>query len=623
MIKKAVLSILFVLLSIVLWAGDGNSPVNLSGANEHDRAVIKLFSKEYNATKDKLKKARLILNCADSLEGYTIRRRLIQVNIRSLRGMTSGMNQARLEKRNLLLALSYLTNADILLETGTGDLGRESLFEAKQIADKHPDYKLQLDVNSMLGNLFHQQGQIEESLKYLEECRKITLKHGDSSETCFLLNNMGVLQSEMGNNLKSVETLKQALALAESLGELFTEGMCRNNLGGSLGNLKRYDEAINELSISLQLFQQIEDPAWEAMTLAKLARVMMDADSGNNQKTLDYALRALHLGDSLEQKDIQRRALRVLHRAYEAQGRFQEAYVSYKRYEKIRSELRGEKRKAKTLQREAKYEFEKQLALERSKSEQKVALAKANESKQEAIAWAFIIGCILLLAFIVLIVQRLWVVNKQKRLIERQNEERKLLLKEIHHRIKNNFQVISSLLRLQASEENNEKIAQAFDDAVLRIQSMASVHELIYKQEMFEALDFQSYLDRLLTSIQSYSTEQEVVISAQTNVDKLNIKTLIPVGITINELVTNSLKYAFKEGSANSPEIKLEIVEDGANAFKMMYRDNGSGFLQERKNESFGIELIETVIEQVDGSIEQQSTPDWKNTLEIRFKEIN
>ena len=191
------------------------------------------------------------------------------------------------------------------------------------------------------------------------------------------------------------------------------------------------------------------------------------------------------------------------------------------------------------------------------------------------------------------------------------------------HRIKNNFQVISSLLRLQASEENNEKIAQAFDDAVLRIQSMASVHELIYKQEMFEALDFQSYLDRLMTSIKSYSTDQDVTISAETNVEKLNIKTLVPVGITINELVTNSLKYAFKEGSNSAPEIKLEIVEDGADAFKMMYRDNGSGYLQERKNESFGIELIETVIEQVDGTIEQQNTPDWKNTLEIRFKEIN
>ncbi|MDA8648215.1 tetratricopeptide repeat protein, partial [bacterium] len=343
----------------------------------------------------------------------------------------------------------------------------------------------------------------------MEICRKITLEEGDSAEAAIMLNNMGVLQSEMGNNLKSVETLKKGLSMATIIGKDHIVGMCRNNLGGTYGNLERYDEAVKELNASLQIFQRIEDRVWEAMTLAKLARVMRKSKSSKKEQILKYSLRALHLGDSLGQKDLQRRALRTLHLAYNDLGQHEKAYDAYKQFDKVNSELRGEKRRIATVQREAKYEFEKQLALERTKSDQKVALAKANESKQEAITWIFIIGSILLLVIIVLIVQRLWVVKKQKRLIERQNEERKLLLKEIHHRIKNNFQVISSLLRLQASEENNAKIAQAFDDAVLRIQSMASVHELIYKQEMFEALDFQSYLDRLMSSIQSYSTDQK------------------------------------------------------------------------------------------------------------------
>jgi len=152
---------------------------------------------------------------------------------------------------------------------------------------------------------------------------------------------------------------------------------------------------------------------------------------------------------------------------------------------------------------------------------------------------------------------------------------------------------------------------------------MASVHELIYKQEMFEALDIRSYLDRLVGSIQSYSTDDRVSISVDTNIEKLNIKTLVPIGITINELVTNSLKYAFNETSEEKPEIQLSITDDKQSGFKLMYRDNGSGFNQARSNESFGIELIETVIEQIDGTMEQRSTPDWKNSIEIRFREMN
>ncbi len=622
MVQKTILSVFFLVFSVALWAADGGIPINKAGASEHDLSLLKSRGEAYDNTKDVLKKAEIVLFLSDSIQGYTIQRRLLQVNIRELRRMTSGMSKKRLNKRNELLARTYLKSANILMNTGTGDLGQEYLFSAKQIADDHPNDRLKLDVNAAISVLYHRQGQIEKSIHYFDITHELSLKIGDSSEACTLLNNMGVLQSEIGNNLKSEKTLREALAMAIALEDAHLEGMCRNNLGGTLGNLDQHDESINQLQQSLRLFQEIRDPEWEAFTLAKLARIMRKTDSPEKRKILNYGLRALAIGDSLEQKDIQRRALRLLHVAYSDLGQYEKAYETYQQYEKVRSELRGEKRRVATVQREANYEFEKQLAVERSKSEQQVALAKANESKQEIISYASIIGCIFLLLFIVFVVLRLRVVKKQKRLIEQQNEERKLLLKEIHHRIKNNFQVISSLLRLQASEENNEKIAQAFDDAVLRIQSMASVHELIYKQEMFEALDFRSYLDRLLGSIKSYSTSN-VEISVETDVDKLNIKTLVPLGITINELVTNSMKYAFNEKSDRAPEIKLEIVEDGAKVFKMMYRDNGSGYLQERSNESFGIELIETVIEQVEGTIEQQSTPEWKNTLEIHFKEIS
>ena len=621
--KNALIAVLFLWIGAYCYGRDAQQyPINMSGANDHDVAVISEGMHAYNATPDVLEKAQIVLDISNAIEGYTVKRRLLQVNIKSLHRMTTGMNKSRLSRRNELLARTYLESADILMNTGSGDLGRDYLFDAKRIADSHSSDRLKLDVNSAISVLYHRQGQLEESLKYFEITHKLSLKVGDSSEAGTLLNNMGVLESELGNNVKSVKTLNKALELGKQLEDEFLQGMCRNNLGGSLGHLKRYDEAIDQLKQALVLFQKVDDIEWQAYTMAKLAKVMLLAKTNDDQKILDLGLHALHIGDSLELKDIQRRALSVLHKTYVEFGDYKNAYESFRKYEEVRTQLRGEKRKIQSVRREAKYEIEKQLAEERSKSEHKIALVKANKSRQEIISIAAFAGCFFLLLFMLLIVHRLRVVKRQKRLIEQQNEERKLLLKEIHHRIKNNFQVISSLLRLQANEENNERIAQAFDDAVLRIQSMASVHELIYKQEMFEALDFRSYLDRLLSSIQSYATEQKVLISAETSVEKLNIKTLVPLGITINELVTNSLKYAFHETVENPPEIKLEIIEDGEDVYKMLYRDNGSGYTETRHKKGFGIELIETVIEQLDGTIKRENTPDWKNTLEIQFKEI-
>ncbi len=573
--------------------------------------------------KGALHRAEFILDMIDFIEGYPIKQRLLLLNIRELQPLNTGLSQKDLTRRNTLLAKSYHKSGRVFLETGTGDLGLDYLFSAKEIADKIDDDRIKLEIASDISNLFHRQGQLEESLKYQEICHELSIQIGDSSEACVLINNMGVIQSELGNHFQAIQSLTYGYHIATEVGDKKLQGMCLNNLGGSLGHLAEFDSAMVKLNRALILFREIKDHEWEGLTLAKLAKVYGSSNDPDHNLVLDYGEAALRIGDSLENMDIQRRALNVLHVTYDRLGQHDKAYVAYQRYEKVKAVLRGESQKIEAVQRQAQYEIEKQSAIERDRAKQQVAIAEANEQKKEILNYALIAGSFFLLLFIVLIIHRLRVVKKQKHLIERQNEERKLLLKEIHHRIKNNFQVVSSLLRLQANEENNKKIAQAFDDAVLRIQSMASVHELIYKQEMFEALDIRSYLDRLVGSIQSYSTDDRVSISVDTNIEKLNIKTLVPIGITINELVTNSLKYAFNETSEEKPEIQLSLTDDKQSGFKLMYRDNGSGFNQARSNESFGIELIETVIEQIDGTMEQRSTPDWKNSIEIRFREMN
>ena len=113
----------------------------------------------------------------------------------------------------------------------------------------------------------------------------------------------------------------------------------------------------------------------------------------------------------------------------------------------------------------------------------------------------------------------------------------------------------------------------------------------------------------------------QIKISAETDVDRLNIKTLIPLGITINELVTNSLKYAFDQSSIN-PQIKISLNKSPENEFSLTYQDNGTGFDHSKKKSSFGMELIDTVVSQIDGVILRKCDEKWKNKVEIQFKEV-
>ena len=165
----------------------------------------------------------------------------------------------------------------------------------------------------------------------------------------------------------------------------------------------------------------------------------------------------------------------------------------------------------------------------------------------------------LALSFGIIFFIRLRISRSQNAIIEKQSNERKVLLQEIHHRVKNNFQIICSILKLQAYEEGNEKIEIAFNDAINRIHLMASVHEIIYKQELFSEISPEEYLGKLIDALKSYTTNQKIEFTLHSDVEKLDIQVLLTLGIAINELITNSIKYAFSEKN-ETPKISIELT---------------------------------------------------------------
>lgn len=210
--------------------------------------------------------------------------------------------------------------------------------------------------------------------------------------------------------------------------------------------------------------------------------------------------------------------------------------------------------------------------------------------------------------------------RRSEEIIENSLKEKTTLLSEIHHRVKNNLAIVSGLLQLQKNEVKDEKVTAAFEQSINRIISIAMVHELMYKSPELSSINIQTYLDMLVPAISAAMNDHNRNIEFDIEIDeyKLNINQAIPIGLLLNELITNSFKYAFQDQEKGMIKIKLD-----ANGEKVtvLYEDNGSGFGDNSnfdKPKNLGLNLIHTQLQQLD-AIYTVDTQD-KFKLEFTFE---
>ncbi|MCD4703555.1 MAG: PAS domain-containing protein [Methanosarcinaceae archaeon] len=197
-------------------------------------------------------------------------------------------------------------------------------------------------------------------------------------------------------------------------------------------------------------------------------------------------------------------------------------------------------------------------------------------------------------------------INERKRAEEKLLKVEDIRKKEIHHRIKNNLQVISTLLYLESEKFMEKDVIDAFKNSRNRIRTMALVHEKLYQSEDMESVGFAEYSRNLINYLsQSYVLEDsKVTIELNVKDIYLSMDTAIPLGIIINELVSNALKYAFNDGEVGRINIEMDRAGD---EFTLIVSDNGIGIPEEidfRATESLGLQLVTTLVEQIYGSIE-------------------
>lgn len=442
-------------------------------------------------------------------------------------------------------------------------------------------------------------------------------------------NSIYSVSDENGNQILTILNLGEAFRLAGKLDSAtiyFEETLKRNKFlkhdivqSYSLGNLGmvqsaqgKFIEAKDNLSSAIDILKPIEDPYSTSIYLAELGEIhIKESDTIIGEKKL---LKAHKLAIDAGLKEQIRDFSRKLSDFYKEQKRHSEA-LEYLELNQIYQDSLVNKASIKKIEQlKAGYEIDKR--------ETEINLLNTINANQKNKLILLGIGILLfsLLAYLLFRSNRALKninsrVSSQNGIIEKQNQEKALLLKELNHRVKNNLQMISSLLNLQSRELSGHPAQEAIETGKNRVEALSLVHRKLYQEGSETKVFLKDYLEELVLGL-FYG--YDVSFTPELDIDNSNISIdkAIPIALIVNELVVNSLKYAYEGIDAPNFTLALKKVN---NTLEMDIRDNGVGFTaeEEDKANSFGIKLITSLVEQLDGSIERlvSEGTHWKMKL--------
>ena len=196
--------------------------------------------------------------------------------------------------------------------------------------------------------------------------------------------------------------------------------------------------------------------------------------------------------------------------------------------------------------------------------------------------------------------------KKSNKELKQANDEKTVMLQEIHHRVKNNLQVVISLIKLQTESIDDPKTISTFEELKMRLISIARMHEMMYLSDKINKINFNTYVQDLSEMIlETTGNSKEVKLNMNTNVDHISAEGIVPIALMLNELITNSIKHAFETSETNNI-INVSFERVNEDHYTLVYADNGSWMQKPKDSNGFGLELIELLTEQLDGKSKRE-----------------
>lgn len=198
--------------------------------------------------------------------------------------------------------------------------------------------------------------------------------------------------------------------------------------------------------------------------------------------------------------------------------------------------------------------------------------------------------------------------RKEKELVESRDKEKTILLQEIHHRVKNNLQIVMSLLRMQSTKTESPEAKVHLNDAINRVLTMSLIHQKLYESDNLSAIDLSEYIESLASDVvRSNQVPCEITQSFSIQIPNIRMKTIVPIALIVTELISNSVKHAFDNTPNPTINLEAKYLED-SDQIELKYADNGRW--KEPTKESFGTQLIEALTEQLEGTFDLNTGPE-------------
>jgi len=449
------------------------------------------------------------------------------------------------------------------------------------------------------------QGQHTEAMEYAQKAIDICQKNGYQKQLANALTFAGDACISQGNPGRALEYYNQSLKLVQAQGfgaAALADNL--NNRGNALKRLGHYDAALDAYKECRVNAEKANYSNAINATTANLADIYLL--QGNYAAALPFQLKTIRLQE--ESRDLSNLVEAYNHASiiYENMGNYSQALQYERKARQMRDSTASLQSDAAISELRTQYETEKNEATI-SAQEQQIA-------QQKMVQWLGF-GLAALLAFMALNFYR----NAQSRkktnaLLAAENAQNELLLKEIHHRVKNNLEVVSSLLALQSAQIDDQGIKDAMLESQNRVQSIGIVHQKLYQGTNLGAIEMKDYFLNLSESIlDAFGAEDRVTIECAMEQLDVDIDTAVPLGLIVNELLTNTLKYAFPDGQKGQVKIKLEMNNTG-NLY-LEVSDNGIGKTGISKGTGFGTQLVSLLTRQLNGSMQEKT----KNGTVISF----